>query len=94
MIEEVNETGGFSIAGNQNPNRVIARDNSKYSGPSEEPVHRELESRERLLLPWPDARRNSGERTLHRKSVGCVGLGFNWRHVCSYTDFRLVVLFL
>ena len=61
---------------------------------SEEPVHRELESRERLLLPWPDARRNSGERTLHRKSVGCVGLGFNWRHVCSYTDFRLVVLFL
>ena len=49
-------------------------------------MHRELESRERLLLPWPDARRNSGERTLHRKSVGCVGLGFNWRHVCSYID--------
>lgn len=37
MIEEVNETGGFSIAGNQNPNRVIARDNSKYSGPRKSP---------------------------------------------------------
>src|SRR5688572_6822712 len=76
MIEEVNKTGRFSIAGDSKPSRVIARDNSKYSGPRKSPVHRRLESRERLVLPWPAARRDSDERTLHRKSMGISWFGF------------------